>query len=108
MLNGAECWSTKRQHVQQLSVAEMHMLRRICGHTRLDRVRNDEICDQVGVAPIEEKLIQHRLRWFGHVHRRPLDAPMHRSIVRRDNNVKRGGGRPKLMWDEAIKRDLKE
>jgi hypothetical protein len=27
MLYGAECWPTKRQHVQQLSVAEMCMLR---------------------------------------------------------------------------------
>jgi hypothetical protein len=27
MLYGAECWSTKRRHVQQLSVAEMRMLR---------------------------------------------------------------------------------
>jgi hypothetical protein len=27
MLYGAECWPIKRRHVQQLSVAEMHMLR---------------------------------------------------------------------------------
>jgi hypothetical protein len=27
MLYGAECWSTKRRHIQQLSVVEMHMLR---------------------------------------------------------------------------------
>ena len=108
MLYGAECWPTKRRHIQQLSVAEMRMLRWICGHTRLDRVRNDDIRDRLGVAPIEEKLIQHRLRWFGHVHRRPPEAPVHRGIIRRDNNVKRGRGRPNLTWEEAIKRDLKE
>ena len=68
MLYGAaECWPTKRQHVQQLGVAEMRMLRWMCGHTRTDRVRNDDIRDRVGVAPIEEKLVQHRLRWFGHI-----------------------------------------
>jgi hypothetical protein len=33
MLYGAECWPTKRRHAQQLSVAEMRMLRWICGHT---------------------------------------------------------------------------
>jgi hypothetical protein len=71
MLYGAECWPTKRQHIQQLSVVEMRMLRWICGHTILDQVRNDDICDQLGVALIEEKLIQQRLIWFGHVHRRP-------------------------------------
>ena len=36
MLYGAECWPTKIRHVQQLSVAEMCMLRWICGHTRMD------------------------------------------------------------------------
>jgi hypothetical protein len=38
MLYGAECWPTKRRHVQQLSVAEKRMLHWICGHTRRDRV----------------------------------------------------------------------
>ena len=58
-------------------------------------------------APIEEKLIQHRLRWFGHVQRRPLEAPLCSKILRYNSNVKRGRGRPKLTWEEAIKGDLK-
>ena len=58
MLYGAECWPTKR-HVQQISVAELHMLCWICSHTRRDRVRNDDIRDRLGVAPIEEKFVQH-------------------------------------------------
>jgi hypothetical protein len=62
MLYGAECWPTKKQHVQQLSVAKMHMLRWICGNTRRNRIRNDDIRERLGVAPVEEKLMQHRLR----------------------------------------------
>ena len=83
------------------------MLRWICGHTRRDRVRNDDIRERLGVAPIEEKLVQHRLRWFGHVQRRPSDAPVRSGILSQDSNVKRGRGRPKLTWVEAIKGDLK-
>jgi hypothetical protein len=67
MLYGAECWSTKRRHIQQLSVAEMRMLRWICGNTRSDRVQNDDIRERLGVTPVEEKLVQHHLRWFGHI-----------------------------------------
>ena len=63
--------------------------------------------DRLGVAPIEEKFVQHRLRWFGHVQRRPPEAPVRSGIVSQDNNVKRGKGRPKLTWVEAIKGDLK-
>jgi hypothetical protein len=108
MLYGAECWPTKRQHIQQMSVAEMRMLRWMCGHTRKDRIRNEMIRDRVGVAPIEEKLVQHRLRWFGHVQRRPPEAPVNSGILRGVDNAKRGRGRPKLTWEEAVKRDLRD
>ena len=67
----------------------------------------DDIHNRLG-AQIEEKFIQHRLRWFGHVHWRSPEVPMHRGIIRWDNNVKRGRGRPNLTWEEIIKRNLKE
>ncbi|KAG2546542.1 hypothetical protein PVAP13_9KG032757 [Panicum virgatum] len=108
MLYGAECWPTKRRHVQQLSVVEMRMLQWFCGHTRRDRVRNEVIRDRVGVAPIEEKLTQHRLRWFGHVQRRPPEAPVRNEVLERVDNVKRGRDRHNLTWDESVKRDLKD
>ena len=47
ILYGAECWPTKIRHVQQLSVVEIRMLRWICGYTRMDRVRNDDIRDRL-------------------------------------------------------------
>ena len=66
------------------------------------------IRDRVGVAPIEEKLTQHRLRWFGHVQRRTPEAPVRNGVPERVDNVKRGRGRFKLTWDESVKRDLKD
>jgi hypothetical protein len=90
MLYCAECWTTKIRHVQQLGVTEMHILRWMCGHTRSDRVHNDDIWDRVGVAPIVEKLIQHHLRWFQHIQRMPPDALVHSGWVMCDDNVKRG------------------
>jgi hypothetical protein len=52
-------------------------------------------------------LIQHRLRWFGHVQRRPPEAPVRSGVLKRGSNVKRGRGRLRLIWDETVKRDLK-
>ena len=97
ILYGTECWPTKRRHIQKLGVAEMRILRWIYGHTRKDRVRNDDIRERVGVALIEEKLVQHRLRWFGNIGR-----------IKRAENVKRGRGRPNLTWEESVKRDMKD
>jgi hypothetical protein len=108
MLYGVECWPTERWHVQQLSVAEMRMLRWICGNTRRDRVRNDDIRERLGVALVEEKLVQHHLRWFGHIQRRPAEAPVHSGVIRRSGNEKRDRWRPNLIWEESVKRDLKD
>ena len=33
---------------------------------------------------------------------------MRNGVLERVDNVKRGRGRPKLTWDELIKRDLKD
>jgi hypothetical protein len=86
----------------------MHMLRWICGNIRRDQVRNDDIRKRLGVAPVEEKLVQHRLRWFGHIQRRPAEAPVYSGVIRRSGNEKRGRGLPNLTWEESVKRDLKD
>ena len=36
------------------------------------------------------------------------DLCTRRGFLRRTDNVKRGRGRPKLTWDESVKRDLRE
>jgi hypothetical protein len=64
------------------------MLCWICSHTRRDRIQNDDIRDKLGVTPIEEKIVQHQLRWFRHVQRRP-EAPVYSGILRCDSNEKR-------------------
>jgi hypothetical protein len=60
------------------------------------------------VAPVEEKLVQHHLRWFGHIQRRPTEAQIHNGVIRRTGNKKRDRGRPNLTWEESMKRDLKD
>ena len=62
----AECWAVKGNHEQKLSVAEMKMLRMMCGVTRWDGLRNEYVRGSVSVDSIRDKLAQSRLRWFGH------------------------------------------
>ena len=81
LLYDTECWAIKRHHVQKMSVAEMRMLRWMCGNTRRDKVKNEDIRTKIGVAFIEEKMRENRLRWFDHVRRRPADAPVRRIEV---------------------------
>jgi hypothetical protein len=59
----------------------MRMLRWICGNTRRDHVQNDDICERLGMAPVE-KLVQHRLQWFGYIQRTFEEAPVHSGVIR--------------------------
>ncbi|RXH84600.1 hypothetical protein DVH24_032884 [Malus domestica] len=43
MLYDTECWAVKHQHVHKMGVAEMRMLRGMCGHTRKDKIGNEDI-----------------------------------------------------------------
>ncbi|KAK4353468.1 hypothetical protein RND71_028986 [Anisodus tanguticus] len=84
----------------------MGMLRWMCGHTRRDKIRNDDIRDKVGVASVEDKMREARLRWFGHVQRRDMDAPVRRCERLAMDGFRRGRGRPKKYWGEVIRRDM--
>jgi hypothetical protein len=90
-----------------MEVTEMRMLRWMCGHTMMDRLRNQEFREKLGVAPLSAKMRENRLRWFGHVKRKTYDAPVRRieSII---VEGKRGRGRPRKTWEEQIKSDLHE
>ena len=74
----------------------------MCGHTIKDRIRNDHIRERVGVASISEKIVENRLRWFGHVQRRELDEPVRIVDQMVWNPYKRKRGRPKRTLNEVI------
>jgi hypothetical protein len=86
----------------------MRMLRWICCDLRKDGVRNDDICERLGVAPVDEKLVQHHLIWFGHIQRRLPEAPVCSGVISRVRCILAFRGRPILTWEEFVKRDLKD
>ena len=107
LLYGAECWPIKNTQVQRLMTAEMRMNRWMCGYTRLDRIRNVVTKERVGVTLLEEKMTQTRLRWFGHVKRKSVSAPVRRWEVIDLLQCRRGRGRPQMSWNAVIRSDIK-
>ncbi|VDO90898.1 unnamed protein product [Heligmosomoides polygyrus] len=82
------------------------MMRWTAGVTRLDRIRNDEIRQRFGVAPIADKLREARLRWYGHVLRASGDT-VRKIGLNIDVPGKRPKGRPKQRWLDTLHVDLK-
>ncbi|XP_075091534.1 uncharacterized protein LOC107779112 [Nicotiana tabacum] len=73
---------------------------------RLDKIRNEVIGVKVGVAPVEDKMREARLRWFGHIKRRSIEAPVSRCERLASVSSKRGRDRPKKSWGDVIRRDM--
>jgi len=46
----------------------------MCGHIRLDRIRNETTLNKVEVTLIEDKIREIGLRWFGYLWRRDVEA----------------------------------
>ena len=67
----------------------------MCEYTRLDRIRNEVIREKVGVASIEDKMRETRLRWFGHAKKMSEDAPMRRCEIFSLLGCTKGRGWPK-------------
>ncbi|XP_057538222.1 uncharacterized protein LOC130815757 [Amaranthus tricolor] len=90
-----------------MEVTEMCMVRWMRGHTLIDRIKNQEFRDKLGIAPVSGKMRKNRLRWFGHVQRKTFVAPVRRvkSII---VEGKRSRERSRRTWDEQIKVDLHE
>ena len=79
-----------------MGVAEIGMLKWINGNTRKYRIRNEEICFKIRVAPFGEKMRESRLRWFGHLQRKIINAPMRKSELLEVEETKKGRGIPKV------------
>ena len=69
-------------------------------------MRNEDIRTKIGVASIEQKMRENCRRGFGHVRRRPKDAPVRRVKRIKLGQVKRAQGRPKKTWMRVIRQDI--
>ncbi|KAG5593891.1 hypothetical protein H5410_035123 [Solanum commersonii] len=70
---------------------EMGMLRWMCGHTRKDKIRNEDIQDKVGVASVVDKISEARLKMSERL-----------VIV----GLRRGRGSPNKYWTKVIRMDM--
>jgi len=69
-------------------------------------IKNEEIRERVRVAPLEEKLRETRLRLFGHVKRRSVNAPLRRCEKINLLHCKRGRGPLKMSWNAVIRSNM--
>ncbi|XP_071713050.1 uncharacterized protein [Rutidosis leptorrhynchoides] len=72
-----------------------------------DQTLHPQESENLGVRSITDKLREERLRWYGHVMRRPHSAPVRRVEALTVDGVRRKG-RPTRRWMDRLKLDMRE
>ena len=75
-------------------------------YSLIDQVRNEEMRKAATVQPVTTHLMQERLRWYGHERCRD-DSHMTRTVLDMDVGA-RPRGRPKLIYMDTIRREIKQ
>lgn len=85
----------------------MRMMRCMCGLTRRHKVRNESIREKLGMALVEDKMQKVWLRWFGHMIKWCIDAPVLRYERLDIDSFSWDRNRSKKYLKEVIRHDMK-
>ena len=105
LLYGCETWPVKESHEKKANVAEMRMLRWMCGVTMKDKIRNEQIRGTVKVIELSKKMQERRLNWYGHI-LRSEDDHIGKQVMGMQVEGRRRRGRPKLRWKDRLREDM--
>ncbi len=72
----------------------------------MDKVQNKHIRGSMKVTPIEGKIKEARMRWYGHVMRRDDDHIVRKILDIQEN--RRGRERPQPTWRATVEKDMRE
>ena len=107
-LYGTETLALTELQQQRLQVCENKWVRKIARVTRADRRRMVELREETGVQrSLTERLVRSRLQCAGHVERMADDRLPKRAAELREQGRRRRG-RPRLRWEDCVKRDVKK
>lgn len=104
---GSETWVLNKKLESKVQSIEMKYLRTVKGITRLDRVRNVDVRNELQVKPILEHVEQRQLSWWGHL-LRTEESRLARKVWEARTTIKRGRGRPKITWDNVIAKNIQK
>jgi hypothetical protein len=86
---------------------EMKFLREILGKTRRDKIKNDDIREQLKADDIKNDIERIRLKWYGHV-MRMADERIPKRTLEMKLRGSRPRGRPRTRWMDQVMRDVEK
>ena len=105
LLHGTETWPAKVEDMQRLERAEKSMVRWMCGVSLKNGCKSEDLLQRLGVESITSVMRRGRLRWYGHVERKPSkDWTSKCRYVEVEGKC--GKGRRKMTFEARVKQDM--
>ncbi|KAL6464878.1 hypothetical protein MHYP_G00271950 [Metynnis hypsauchen] len=108
LLYSCEAWVTYSRHIKAMEHFHICCLQRILGITWRDRVPHTEILRKSGCISIEATIIQHQLRWLGHVIRMSYNRLPRKVLYGQLDHGQRSAGGQKKRYKDQLKTALKK
>ena len=99
-LYDSETWVTTQRDMTRLEAAEMRFLRSVIGYTRLDKIRSEDIRQELEISGMQDVRLKYKQNWINHLERTdntrlPKYALTYKPRGRRDR------GRPRKRWQRV-------
>ena len=91
-----------------LDVFQRNCLQIVLGTQMTEHISNSRLYKKFGSILLSRVIMKERLRWLGHVLRMRDDRLPKIVLFGQPSRAKRKAGRPRLGWEDVIKKDLKE
>ena len=102
---GCESWVLNKRLESKLQALEMKYLRGVKGVTRMDKLRNADIREELGSEALLDFVKKRQLSWWGHL-QRMQEGRQVKEIWRTRVIMRRDRGRPGESWDSAVAKIL--
>ena len=91
-----------------LDIFLRNCLRIVFGNRLTSRISDTLLYAKRGSIPLYGAIMRERLRWLGHVLQMKDDALPKVVLFGLPSRTKRKAGRPRLSWEDVVRKDLKE
>jgi len=86
--------------VTHLEAAEMRFVRSVTGYTRLDKIRNEDIGQELEISGIQDVRLKYKQTWINHLERMDNTSLLKHALTYKPRG-RRDHGCPKKRWQQV-------
>jgi len=97
LLHGSKKWVATQRDMTRLEAAEIRFLRSVTGYKRLDKIRSEDIRQELEISGIQDVRLKYKQNWINHLERMENTRLPKHSLTYKPRG-RRDCGHPRKRW----------